>query len=49
MEPGDIIIVLDQKDSTVFTLRSLDMHMDIQLAEALCSIQKSVSILKTKL
>uniref|UniRef100_A0A2K5Q6Q8 CR-type domain-containing protein n=1 Tax=Cebus imitator TaxID=2715852 RepID=A0A2K5Q6Q8_CEBIM len=40
LEPGDIIIVLDQKDHAVFTRRGehLFMCMDIQLVEALCVI-----------
>uniref|UniRef100_A0A2K6GTV7 CR-type domain-containing protein n=1 Tax=Propithecus coquereli TaxID=379532 RepID=A0A2K6GTV7_PROCO len=40
LEPGDITIVLDQKDHSVFTRRGeeLFMCMDIQLVEALCVI-----------
>ncbi|XP_032610498.1 dnaJ homolog subfamily A member 1-like [Hylobates moloch] len=47
LEPGDIIIVLDQKDHAVFTRRGEDlfMCMDIQLVEALCGFQKTVSTL----
>ncbi|CAD7672769.1 unnamed protein product [Nyctereutes procyonoides] len=45
LEPGDIIIVLDQKDHAVFTRRGEDlfMCMDIQLVEALCGFQKPVN------
>uniref|UniRef100_A0A8D0NQI7 DnaJ homolog subfamily A member 1 n=1 Tax=Sus scrofa TaxID=9823 RepID=A0A8D0NQI7_PIG len=47
LEPGNIIIVLDQKDHAVFSQRGEDlfMCMDIQLVEALCDFQKPVSIL----
>ena len=47
LEPGDIIIVLDEKDHTVFTQRGEDlfMCMDIQLVEALCGFQKPIAIL----
>ena len=46
LEPGDIIIVLDQKDHAVFTRREyLFMCMDIQLVEALCGFQKPISTL----
>ena len=47
LEPGDIIIVLDQKDHAVFTQRGEDLFlcMDIQLVEALCGFQKPVSTL----
>ncbi|KAB0377988.1 hypothetical protein FD755_009566, partial [Muntiacus reevesi] len=50
LEPGDIIIVLDQKDHAVFTLRGEDlfMCMDIQLVEALCGFQKPVSTLDNR-
>ena len=43
LEPGDIIIVLDQKDHAVFTRQEdLFMCMDIQLVEALCGFQKTI-------
>uniref|UniRef100_A0A8C6FIJ8 DnaJ homolog subfamily A member 1 n=1 Tax=Moschus moschiferus TaxID=68415 RepID=A0A8C6FIJ8_MOSMO len=50
LEPGDIIIVLDQKDHAVFTRRGEDlfMCMDIQLVEALCGFQKSISTLDNR-
>ncbi|XP_007668816.1 dnaJ homolog subfamily A member 1 isoform X1 [Ornithorhynchus anatinus] len=50
LEPGDIIIVLDQKDNTVFTRRGEDlfMCMDIQLVEALCGFQKPISTLDNR-
>uniref|UniRef100_A0A2K5YEF4 J domain-containing protein n=1 Tax=Mandrillus leucophaeus TaxID=9568 RepID=A0A2K5YEF4_MANLE len=43
LEPGGIIIVLDQKDHAVF--KDLFMCMDIQLVEALCGFQKPISTL----
>ena len=50
LEPGDIIIALDQKDHAVFTPRGEDlfMCMDIQLVEALCGFQKPISTLDTR-
>ena len=44
LEPGDIIIALDQKDHAVFTLWGEDLFMciDIQLVEALCGFQKPI-------
>ncbi|XP_063080496.1 dnaJ homolog subfamily A member 1-like [Cavia porcellus] len=50
LEPGDIIIVLDQKDHAVFTQRGEDlfMCMDIQLVEALCGFQKPISTLDNR-
>ena len=49
LEPGDIIIVLDQKDHAVFTRREdLFMCMDIQLVEALCGFQKPISTLDNR-
>ncbi|NIG60503.1 dnaJ-like [Pontoporia blainvillei] len=50
LEPGDIIIVLDQKDHAVFTRRGEDLFtcMDIQLVEALCGFQKPISTLDSQ-
>ncbi|XP_046940212.1 dnaJ homolog subfamily A member 1-like isoform X1 [Lynx rufus] len=50
LEPGDIIVVLDQKDHVVFTRRGEDlfMCMDIQLVEALCGFQKPISTLNNR-
>ena len=49
LEPGDIIIVLDQKDHAVFTGGGdLFMCMDIQLVEVLCGFQKSISTLDNR-
>uniref|UniRef100_A0A2K5L3N0 Chaperone DnaJ C-terminal domain-containing protein n=1 Tax=Cercocebus atys TaxID=9531 RepID=A0A2K5L3N0_CERAT len=46
LEPGGIIIVLDQKDHAVF--KDLFMCMDIQLVEALCDFQKLISTLDNR-
>ncbi|NXK47216.1 DNJA1 protein, partial [Chauna torquata] len=50
LEPGDIIIVLDQKDHSVFTRRDEDLllSMDIQLVEALCGFQKPITTLDNR-
>ncbi|CAK6442368.1 unnamed protein product [Pipistrellus nathusii] len=47
LEPGDVIIVLDQKDHSVFQRRGHDliMKMKVQLSEALCGFQKTVTTL----
>ncbi|KAI4547997.1 hypothetical protein MG293_000327 [Ovis ammon polii] len=49
LEPGDIIIVLDQKDHAVFT-RGDDLFvcMEIQLVEILCGFQKPISTLDNR-
>ena len=49
LEPGDIIIVLDQKDHAVFTGgEDLFMCMEIQLVEVLCGFQKPISTLDNR-
>uniref|UniRef100_A0A8C6FTN3 DnaJ heat shock protein family (Hsp40) member A4 n=1 Tax=Moschus moschiferus TaxID=68415 RepID=A0A8C6FTN3_MOSMO len=47
LEPGDVIIVLDQKDHSVFQRRGHDliMKMKIQLSEALCGFKKTIKTL----
>ncbi|XP_032874038.1 dnaJ homolog subfamily A member 1 [Amblyraja radiata] len=47
LEPGDIIIVLDQKDHSVFTRQGEDlvMHMELELVEALCGFHRPISTL----
>ncbi|CAG9854684.1 unnamed protein product [Phyllotreta striolata] len=48
LEPGDIIIVLDEKEHSVFrryNVHDLFMRMEIQLVEALCGFQKSIRTL----
>ena len=50
LEPGDIIIALDQKDHAVFTPRGEDLFMclDIQLVEALCGSRSQYLLLTTE-
>lgn len=44
LEPGDVIIVLDQKEHAVFQRRGHDliMKMNIQLTESLCGFKKTI-------
>ncbi|XP_031603203.1 dnaJ homolog subfamily A member 1 [Oreochromis aureus] len=50
LEPGDVIIVLDQKDHPVFQRQdnNLIMRMNIKLAEALCGFQKTIQTLDNR-
>ncbi|KAJ8339812.1 hypothetical protein SKAU_G00344450 [Synaphobranchus kaupii] len=50
LEPGDIVIVLDQKAHPVYTREgeSLIMNMELQLVEALCGFQKPVQTLDNR-
>ena len=47
LEPGDIIIVLDEKQHQVFNRNGIDliMKMDISLTEALCGFKKTIETL----
>ncbi|XP_012726948.2 dnaJ homolog subfamily A member 4 [Fundulus heteroclitus] len=47
LEPGDVVIVLDQKEHPVFQRQgnNLIMKMDIKLAEALCGFRKTIRTL----
>lgn len=47
LEPGDIIIVLDQQEHAVFTRRGEDllMSMELQLVESLCGFKRPVQTL----
>ncbi|XP_043933768.1 dnaJ homolog subfamily A member 4 isoform X2 [Protopterus annectens] len=47
LEPGDVIIVLDQKDHDTFQRRGDDLmtKMDIQLVEALCGFRRTLQTL----
>ncbi|KAM9754056.1 dnaJ homolog subfamily A member 4 [Menidia menidia] len=51
LEPGDVIIVLDQKDHPVFQRQedNLIMKMDIKLVEALCGFKKTVQTLDNRM
>uniref|UniRef100_A0A8C9SZL4 DnaJ heat shock protein family (Hsp40) member A1 n=1 Tax=Scleropages formosus TaxID=113540 RepID=A0A8C9SZL4_SCLFO len=50
LEPGDIIIVLDQKAHPVFTRQgeNLFMTMDLQLVEALCGFQRPIQTMDNR-
>ncbi|KAK2524548.1 hypothetical protein Q9966_004948 [Columba livia] len=50
LEPGDVIIVLDQKDHSVFQRRGHDLitKMRIQLSEALCGFRKTIETLDNR-
>ena len=47
MEPGDIIIVLDEKEHSVFKRSGIDliMQQNINITEALCGFKKTVPTL----
>ncbi|XP_047201579.1 dnaJ homolog subfamily A member 4 [Girardinichthys multiradiatus] len=51
LEPGDIIIVLDQKEHSRFQRQGNDliMKMDIKLAEALCGFRKTIQTLDNRM
>ena len=47
LEPGDIIICLEEGEHETFKRRGEDliMHMDIKLVEGLCGFQKTITTL----
>lgn len=47
LEPGDVVIVLDQKEHAVFQRQGDDliMKMNLKLVEALCGFKKTVETL----
>ncbi|XP_013408528.1 dnaJ homolog subfamily A member 1 [Lingula anatina] len=51
LEPGDIIIILEQKDHPKFKRQSHDliMNMDLELVEALCGFKKSIETLDKRI
>uniref|UniRef100_W5N0Q1 DnaJ homolog subfamily A member 1 n=3 Tax=Lepisosteus oculatus TaxID=7918 RepID=W5N0Q1_LEPOC len=51
LEPGDIIIVLDQKVHPVYTRQGEDliMNLEIKLVEALCGFQKPIKTLDDRI
>lgn len=50
LEPGDVVIVLDQKEHAIFQRQgdNLVMKMDIKLVEALCGFKKTVQTLDNR-
>ena len=50
LEPGDIVIVLDEKEHPVFTRHGIDlvMKMQIDLVESLCGFQKTITTLDNR-
>ncbi|KAK5866159.1 hypothetical protein PBY51_020369 [Eleginops maclovinus] len=50
IEPGDIIIVLDQREHSCFTRKGEDlvMSIELQLVEALCGFKKPVQTLDSR-
>ncbi|XP_029356246.1 dnaJ homolog subfamily A member 1 [Echeneis naucrates] len=50
LEPGDIVIVLDQREHPHFTRKGADliMSMELQLVEALCGFKKPVQTLDNR-
>ncbi|XP_071752551.1 dnaJ homolog subfamily A member 1 [Centroberyx gerrardi] len=51
LEPGDVVIVLDQKEHAVFQRQedNLVMKMDIKLVDALCGFKKTVHTLDNRM
>ena len=51
LEPGDIIIVLDEKEHDTFRRHGNDliMQMDLLLVEALCGFQKTIETLDKRI
>ncbi|XP_057313639.1 dnaJ homolog subfamily A member 4-like [Hydractinia symbiolongicarpus] len=47
IEPGDIVIILDEKDHDVFKRNKHDLHMtmEIELADALCGFSRTITTL----
>lgn len=50
LEPGDIVIVLDEKEHNVFRRHGhdLSMTMEITLAESLCGFQRTIQTLDNR-
>ena len=50
LQPGDIIVVLDEKDNSVFKRDKTDLHvkMSITLTEALCGFHKVIKTLDNR-
>ncbi|CAF3483789.1 unnamed protein product [Rotaria sp. Silwood1] len=50
LEPGDIIVVLDEKEHPIFKRDKTDLHMNVQitLVESLCGFQKVIKTLDNR-
>lgn len=50
LEPGDVVIVLDQKDHEMYQRRGDDlvMKMDLKLVEALCGFRRTITTLDNR-
>lgn len=50
LEPGDVIVVLDQKEHPVFQRQNDDLRMklNIKLVEALCGFKKTIETLDNR-
>lgn len=50
LEPGDIIVVLDEKDHPIFKRDKTDLHMKmkISLTESLCGFHKVIKTLDNR-
>lgn len=50
LQPGDIVVVLDEKEHATFKRDKTDLHMkmNITLTEALCGFQKVIKTLDSR-
>ncbi|KAK3094989.1 hypothetical protein FSP39_008792 [Pinctada imbricata] len=50
LEPGDIVIVLDEKRHDIYTRKGIDllMNMEIPLVEALCGFRKTIKTMDNR-
>ena len=50
LQPGDIIVVLDEKEHAIFKRDKTDLHMkmELTLTEALCGFQRVVKTLDNR-
>jgi len=50
LEPGDIIIILEEKEHSIFRRKDMDLHMrmDVNLTEALTGFKRSVKTLDAR-
>jgi DnaJ homolog subfamily A member 1 len=51
LEPGDIIIILEEKEHALFKRKDMDliMKMEINLNEALCGFKRSITTLDNRI